>query len=211
MKTYNLSVPLEYVRMGFLDEHDFTSDLEIAVEGDIEETLTLDITLGEFKAVEECTIEIKQQENNILILISNLIADNGNYAVDMATRIFDRYVSVLSFIIQQQNMNQNRFHTQLGYNRRNITVTEFNYPKYDDFFRQPRRVLDENGNVTLHLSDKISIGESAHSVLKQTFQTSSFKQINQAISIEDGEYPLFLLESFYRALGFQLMISEQIL
>lgn len=208
MKTYNLSVPLEYVRMGFLDEHDFTSDLEVVLQGDIEDTLMLNITLGEFKAVEECTIEVKQKENNILIGISNIVADNGNYAVDMATRIFDRYVSVLSFIIQQQNVNQNRFHTQLGYNRRNITVTEFNYKNYDDFIRQPRRVVDENGNVTLHLSDRISIGESAHSVLKQTFQTSSFKQINQAISTEEGEYPLFLLESFYRALGFQDYVSK---
>ncbi|MCD1257651.1 hypothetical protein B5M42_002205 [Paenibacillus athensensis] len=206
MKMYNLSVPLDYTRMGFLDEPDFTTDLVIRFAEQITDTLTLVITKGDFKTSETCTIEVIERENNVFFEVSNMFADNKNYAVDLATKLLNHYVPALSFMIQQQNDNQHRFHTQLGFNPRNIIVTEYNYKKYDEFTQKFRKEIDADGNVTIHLQSSILFIDSAHSVLTATFQTSTFPQIYRAAANDTDVN--FMLNSFYRALGFQDYISK---
>lgn len=206
MKMYNLSVPLDYTRMGFLDEPDFTTDLVIRFAERIIDTLTLVITNGDFNENETCTIEVIERENNVFFEVTNMIAHNKNYAVDWTTKLLNHYIPVLSFMIQQQNNNQHRFHTQLGFNPRNIMVTEYNYQKYDEFAQKFRREIDTDGTVTIHLQDSIAFSESVHSALTQTFQTSTFPQIYRAASQDKDAN--FMLNSFYRALGLQDYISK---
>ncbi len=206
MNKYNFSIPLEYNKTSNYDNSEMTSELNFKLDKNIEYKLQLELSKGDFTANEDCYIRLTDKDNKFILSFDSIYADDESYAYEMATMLIDKVCCVLTFIFQGQNSNFQHFHPKFTYKIKDIICKEEVYIKYKDFISKPNEYMDENGNKTIVITEKISFREHMSDLITLTVKTDLFGRLfclhgtNTHLS--------FLLESYYRSLGELEFISK---
>ncbi|RJE82782.1 hypothetical protein D3P07_26070 [Paenibacillus sp. 1011MAR3C5] len=196
MFKYNIQVPLEYFRFSLLGNHNMSGELKILLEDSVLDTLDLIIKKGDFESQEKFLVTISQEEH--VLSISSFYADNETYALDMANNMVNKYVQILSYVIQSQNSNSLQFQIKFTYNQQNIKVTESKYSKYEQFvFNDSKR--EEDHNVYMEVYDSLRIKDSVHMIAASTFRVNDVSQILGKIGMDVDLW--FLMDCYYHSLG----------
>lgn len=207
MYRYNFKIPMFYNYVSNYDTCDTTTEVKFILKNNIEYKLSIDIINGDFNSSENCDILITDNNDNSLLLsIDSIYADDENYAYDIACKFADKVCCVLTFILHSQNHNFNHFHPKLTYRIKDIFCKESNYERYNKFKSDECRYEDEDGNVTIHISDRISFKESTSNKITSTVNTNLFNSLFEIY--KNNEHMSFVLESYYRGLGEIEFISK---
>lgn len=195
MKKYLVKIPLKYNKNSNLDRPDSSNDLELNFNEDINISYPITVKKGEFEGNEKCNIRVYKENENFLILIEYLYADNDEYAIDMASKLADKICYTITYLVQSQNSNSHYFHPKFTYRARDIICKEHVYPKHAAFLKLER----ENRDIALYLNDLAKMHESVHIKMIHSIDTKAFNQIFDLMY--NNKHLAFVVESYYRALG----------